>query len=84
MNWVNIDDGLPEAGKRVLIKTTTCGMMVASMGGATIDGDLGFVFEEGWRWEVIDDIIFTPEQVTHWMELPSNPTVSRVENSSLL
>lgn len=64
MNWINVEDQLPEKGESVLV-ATEFGLSIARLAGKTI-------IDEKPTWiEINGDYDFW--NVTHWMPLPKWP-----------
>lgn len=70
MEWIKVEDELPEMYKRVLVKGDS--YLVAGRQPKTeyeedwgIDGD--------WMWSIVNDCWCNHYNITHWMPLPPSP-----------
>ena len=69
VDWINIDDRLPELNELVLIYQTGLGYYEMQAGYLTDDLD-GFYISD-------DDTFISLEDVTHWMPSPAPPKYKR-------
>jgi hypothetical protein len=63
MNWISVEDRLPEKADRYLVALEFDGAIV-------VDFDDYEEFREGWDWLRYYDI---EPPITHWMPLPEPP-----------
>ena len=84
MNWINVDDKLPELGSPVLVYyegiyryPIDCKFDVAIFKGqyshSVYDKDIGEV-KEAYKWPLFETVdTNTTRNYTHWMPLPEPP-----------
>ena len=81
MEWISVEDRLPEISKSVLLLIvyqkfdggTHNETDEICVGGRTGDGDDWFIGNARIMWDYSYNLQFTSDDVTHWMPLPSPP-----------
>lgn len=70
MNWISVNDELPEMYKRVLIKAD-CYLVAGREPKTKHNEDWGI--EGEWMWAIVNDSWVDSHMVTHWMPIPKVP-----------
>ncbi len=70
MNWISVQERLPEPQSCVLVHIRDCRSF-----GWTYNVEIGFMKNNKWREPYLGKVIEDKDiKVTHWMPLPDSPT----------